>query len=49
MNINKYKEKLLKEKEKLTIKNAGHAKASEIDPETYWTTVSNFINKYINQ
>ena len=35
------------EKEKLTIKNAGHAKASEIDPETYWTTVSNFINKYI--
>jgi hypothetical protein len=37
------------EKEKLTIKNAGHAKASEIDPETYWTTVSNFINKYINQ
>lgn len=37
------------EKEMLTIKNAGHAKASEIDPETYWTTVSNFINKYINQ
>ena len=37
------------EKEKLTIKNAGHAKASEIDPETYWTTVSNFINKFINQ
>ena len=30
------------EKEMLTIKNAGHAKASEVDPETYWTTVSNF-------
>ena len=37
------------EKEKLTIKNAGHAKASEIDPETYWTTVSNFTSKYITQ
>lgn len=37
------------EKEKLTIKNAGHAKASEVDPETYWTTVSNFTSKYITQ
>ena len=33
------------EKEMLTIKNAGHAKASEVDPETYWTTVSNFTSK----
>ena len=32
----------------LTIKDAEHAKASEVDPETYWTTVNNFINKYIN-
>ena len=36
------------EKEILTIKGAEHAKASEVDPETYWTTVNNFINKYIN-
>ena len=35
------------EKEMLTIKGAEHAKASEVDPETYWTTVNNFINKYI--
>lgn len=34
-------------KEMLTIKDAGHAKASEIDPETYWTTIYNFTNKYI--
>ena len=37
------------EKEMLTIKHAGHAKASEVDPETYWTTVSNFTSKYITQ
>ena len=37
------------EKEMLTIKNAGHAKASEVDPETYWTTVYNFTSKYITQ
>ncbi|WP_133015839.1 alpha/beta hydrolase [Clostridium cuniculi] len=35
------------EKEMLTIKGAEHAKAYEVDPETYWTTVNNFINKYI--
>ena len=35
------------EKEMLTIKGAEHAKASEVDPETYWTTVNTFINKYI--
>ncbi|WP_195989725.1 alpha/beta hydrolase [Clostridium sp. D53t1_180928_C8] len=35
------------EKEMLTIKGAGHAKSSEVDPETYWTTITNFTNKYI--
>lgn len=35
------------EKEMLTINGAEHAKASEVDPETYWTTVNNFINNYI--
>ena len=34
-------------KEQLTIKNAGHAKASKIDPKLYWGTISNFINKYM--
>ncbi|MBS6183968.1 MAG: alpha/beta hydrolase [Clostridium celatum] len=34
------------EKEMLTIEGAEHAKASEVDPETYWTTINNFINKY---
>ena len=32
----------------LKINGAEHAKASEVDPITYWTTVNNFINKYIN-
>ena len=35
------------EKEMLTIKDAGHAKASEVDPKTYWTTIYDFTNKYI--
>ena len=35
------------EKEMLTLQGAEHAKASEVDPETYWTSVNNFINKYI--
>ncbi|MCF0147346.1 MAG: alpha/beta hydrolase [Clostridium sp.] len=35
------------EKEKLTIKGAGHAKASSVNPELYWTTIKNFINKYL--
>ena len=34
-------------KEMLTIKDAGHAKASEVDPETYWTTIYDFTNKHI--
>ena len=35
------------EKEMLTIKDTGHAKASEVDPKTYWTTIYDFTNKYI--
>lgn len=34
-------------KEKLIIEGAGHAKSSEINPEAYWSTIENFINKYI--
>ncbi len=35
------------EKEKLTIKGAGHAKASKVNPELYWSTIERFINKHI--
>lgn len=33
-------------KEKLTIRNAGHALSSGIDPETYWRHVDAFLNRY---
>ena len=33
-------------KEKLVIKNAGHAEAQLIDPEKYWHTVRKFIKKW---
>lgn len=35
-------------KEKLTIKNAGHAKCSIIEPEVYWNKIETFIKKYID-
>lgn len=35
------------EKEKLTIKNAGHAEGDLVDPNLYWSTVENFLNKYV--
>lgn len=35
------------EKEKLVIKNAGHAEAQWIDSEKYWRTVKRFIKRYI--
>lgn len=34
-------------KEKLVIKNAGHAEAQWINPEQYWHTVRKFIKRYI--
>ena len=34
-------------KEKLTIKNAGHAEGDLVDPQLYWSTVENFLNKYV--
>ena len=34
-------------KEKLVIKNAGHAEAQIIDPQKYWHTVRKFIKKYV--
>ncbi|RDY29363.1 alpha/beta hydrolase [Romboutsia weinsteinii] len=35
------------EKEKLTIEGAGHAEADLVNPELYWSTVENFLNKYV--
>lgn len=37
------------EKEKLVVEGAAHAKSAFTNPELYWNTVSNFINKYINE
>ena len=34
-------------KEKLTIRGAGHAKSAQVDNRLYWSTIENFINKYI--
>lgn len=36
------------EKEKLIIEGAGHAKSREVHPELYWSTITNFLNQYIN-
>lgn len=35
------------EKEKLVIKNAGHAESQDINPEKYWRAVRKFIKRYI--
>lgn len=35
------------EKEKLSINGAGHARCASTDPETYWSSIFNFIDKYI--
>jgi fermentation-respiration switch protein FrsA (DUF1100 family) len=35
------------EKEKLVIKGAGHGQAATVDPELYWSTIWNFVEKYI--
>lgn len=37
------------EKEKLVVEGAEHANAASTNPELYWSTISNFINKYINE
>lgn len=34
-------------KEKLVIEGAGHGKASTTNPTLYWSTVSDFLNRYI--
>lgn len=35
-------------KEKLVIKGAGHAKSREVNPDLYWSTITQFLNKYMN-
>lgn len=35
------------EKEKLIIAGAGHAKSKDVDPELYWSTIIDFINRYV--
>lgn len=34
-------------KEKLIIQGAGHAKSKDVNPELYWSTITNFLNQYI--
>ncbi|MEG0388686.1 MAG: alpha/beta hydrolase, partial [Niameybacter sp.] len=35
------------EKEKLVIEGAGHAKSNKVNPELYWSTITNFLDKYV--
>ena len=35
------------EKEKVTIKDSPHARNACANPELYWNSILNFINKYI--
>lgn len=35
------------EKQKLVVHGAEHVKSVEVEPETYWNTISSFINKYM--
>lgn len=35
------------EKEKLVVEGAEHAKSAYVNPELYWNTISNFINKHL--
>lgn len=46
--INELYEASHTEKEKLVIEGAGHAKSREVNPELYWSTITNFLNKYIH-
>ena len=36
------------EKSKLTVQNAGHGKADLVNPDLYWNTITDFLNKYIS-
>lgn len=45
--LEKVYEACASEKEKVTIPNSPHARNSCVDPELYWNSITNFINKYI--
>ena len=45
--LDKVYEACASEKEKVTIENSPHARNACVDPELYWTSITNFINKYI--
>lgn len=45
--LDKVYEACASEKEKVTIKNSPHARNACVDPELYWNSITNFINKYI--
>lgn len=34
-------------KEKLTVEGAGHAKSDLVNPQLYWTTINDFLGKYL--
>ncbi|MGG7179141.1 alpha/beta hydrolase [Clostridium paraputrificum] len=36
------------EKEKVVIEGAEHANSNKVNPELYWTSIYNFINKYVD-
>lgn len=36
-------------KEKLIVEGAGHAKSSKVNPELYWDSIFEFLNKYIQK
>ena len=35
-------------KEKLVIEGAGHAKSKDVNPELYWSTITQFLNTYLS-
>ena len=45
--LEKVYEACASEKEKVTIENSPHARNACVDPELYWNSITNFINKYI--
>ncbi len=36
------------EKEKLIVPGAGHGEAEQANPDKYWNTLWNFVEKYIS-
>ena len=45
--LDKVYEACASEKEKITIAGSPHARNSIVNPELYWSSVDNFISKYL--